>query len=77
MSVHYWRWFGAHLGTILTCCGVLCTVVAAGAVTQYQIGEQGRALDALEAKQIIDREMLIEVRNDVKWIRAALDRWLP
>lgn len=70
-------WFGAHVGTILTCLGLLCGLVAAAAVAQYQISEQRTDLDTLQAQQKNDRELLIEVRNDVRWIRSAIDRWSP
>jgi Na+/glutamate symporter len=70
---------GAYLAAIVTVCGV----VAAAAVAQFQINElttrqqtdahtHREEMAKLTSRQQDDRDLLIEVRADVKWIRAAI-----
>ncbi len=69
-----WKWIGSHLGTILGVGTLTCGLAASWAVAQYQLNEQRGDIDQLVTKQEEDRGALIEIRTDVKWIRAAIDR---
>jgi hypothetical protein len=60
--------------TIITLIIVAASVVGSYAVAQYQISELRGDVQKLQEQRDIDRESLIEMRADVRWIRLTLER---
>ena len=52
---------------------VIAGVIASYAVSQYQIHELRATVRVLEAKQDSDHDTLVEMRNDITWIRSKLE----
>ena len=67
------KWIAEHLETV-----IMCVVVAVGAassygVAQYQISDHDTEIKGLQADRVKDRELLVEIKTHVEWIRRALD----
>lgn len=71
-----WRWISNHAGTMLTASVLICGVAGSMAVGQYQNREQQREINQLKARNAQDRESIVEIRTDVRWIRETLDRFV-
>lgn len=63
----------------LTIAGIIASIIGTWSVTQYRmsaaearIAEIRVNLDKIESKALIDHDVLLEVRGDVKAIRAEL-----
>lgn len=69
-----WRWISNHVGTMVSVIVLICGVAGSMAVGQYQNREQQRELNELKARHATDREAIVEIRTDVRWIRETLDR---
>lgn len=68
-------------GTIITVLCIGVSIVASWSVAQYQIGELRGDVKTLQqdvammrTQRAEDREAMVEVRNDVRWIRDAIER---
>lgn len=59
-------------GTVLTVLVLAGSIIASYAVAQYQISEARADIKELQHQRQADREVIVEMKADVKWIRKAL-----
>lgn len=67
-------WVRSHIGTVLSIATALAAIISSYAVAQYQIGDLRDAHRTLRASQEIDHDTITEIRQDVRWIRSAIEK---
>jgi len=70
------RWYqhlnGETVGFIVTILFVLASISASYGVSQHQLNKHERDIEAIKEDVDSNEDILIEIRNDVKWLRQKL-----
>ena len=70
------RWFqhlnGETVGFIVTILFVLASISASYGVSQHQLNKHDKDIEAIKKDVDSNEDILIEIRNDVKWLRHKM-----
>ena len=70
------RWFqhlnGETVGFIVTILFVLAAISASYGVSQHQLNKHDKDIAAIKKDVDSNEDILIEIRNDVKWLRHKM-----
>jgi len=60
-------------GVILSLVIIIASVGATFGITQHQINQHEERLEDMDAEYQRDHDLLLQIKRDVHWIRAALE----